>query len=181
MIGYSDKSIPLAGSEVKAVKRKLDKKAISFAGRRAKIRAFLENAPNADLIHLACHGQFRSDNPMFSSLHLADGWVTVRDVARQKLKARLVILSACETGLGEIQKGEELLGLTRGFLSAGAQNLIVSLWTVNDESTSRLMSDIYTNLQLGDTPAASLRAAQMKFIARGIHPYFWSPFVSIGQ
>jgi CHAT domain-containing protein len=117
---------------------------------------------------------------MFSSLHLADGWVTVRDITRQRLKARLVTLSACETGVNEIYSGEELLGLTRGFLSAGAQSLIVSLWNVNDEATNRLMSEIYRNLQLGRTPAASLRAAQTEFISRGVHPYYWSPFISIG-
>ena len=180
LIGYSDESIPLADAEVKHLKRISGIDAIALTGRNATFRAFVENAPKADLIHLACHGQFRSDNPMYSSLHLSDGWVTVRDIAKQKLKARLVTLSACETGLSEVHKGEELLGLTRGFLSAGARNLIVSLWTVNDESTSQLMSDLYTNLQLGHSPAASLRSAQLRFIASDTHPYYWSPFVSIG-
>lgn len=181
LMGYSDESIPLAEAEIGALREELDTSATAFTGREATFRAFVDNASKADLIHLACHGQFRSDNPMFSSLHLADGWVTVRDVTRQKLKAELVILSACETGLSEIHAGEELLGLTRGFLSAGAQNLIVSLWTVNDESTSQLMTEFYTNLQRGTAPAASLRAAQIKFIDAGVHPYYWSSFISIGK
>ena len=181
LMGYSDESIPFAEAEIRDLKTKLKGDAIALTGRRATFNGFVNNASKADLIHLACHGQFRSDNPMFSSLHLADGWVTVRDIARQKLKARLVTLSACETGLSEVHKGEELLGLTRGFLSAGAQNLIVSLWTVNDESTSRLMLELYGNLQRGNTPSASLRAAQLEFIRNGTHPYYWSTFVVIGK
>ena len=117
---------------------------------------------------------------MFSSLHLADGWVTVQDICRRRLHADLVTLSACATGLTEIYPGEEMLGLTRGFLTAGARSLIVSLWTVNDKATASLMGEFYRNLQLGRTPAASLRAAQREFISNESHPYYWSPFVSIG-
>ena len=155
-------------------------KPTTFTGKRATFSAFQENASEADIIHLACHGQFRPDNALFSSLHLADGWVTVRDVTANRLRAQLVTLSACETGLNEIFAGEELLGLARGFLAAGAGSLILSLWTVNDAATSRLMADVYRNLQRGETIAASLRVAQVKFIKNGEHPYFWSPFFVIG-
>jgi tetratricopeptide (TPR) repeat protein len=179
LMAYSDASIPLAEAEVRSIKR-YTKNAWTFTGRKATFKTFVENAAQADLIHLACHGQFRSDAPMFSSLHLADGWITVGDLSRQRLNASLVTLSACETGLSEIHTGEEILGLTRGFLSAGARNLIVSLWTVNDEATNRLMADLYQCLQRGDGPAASLRTAQNEFISRGAHPYYWSAFVSIG-
>ena len=71
---------------------------------------------------------FGPDNPMYSSLHLADGWVTVRDVTETKIDAELVTLSACETGLSKIHAGDEILGLARGFLSAGAKRLVLSLW-----------------------------------------------------
>ena len=117
---------------------------------------------------------------MFSSLHLADGWITVHDLSSEKLKAQLVTLSACETGMSRVHAGEELLGLIRGFLSAGALNLIVSLWTVNDDASKRLMVSFCRSLQLGGTPAASLRTAQLKFISKKVHPYYWSPFVAIG-
>jgi CHAT domain-containing protein len=179
LMAFSDASIPRADAEVRSIKR-YTKSALTFTGRKATFDTFVEHAPKSDLIHLACHGQFRSDAPMFSSLHLADGWITVGDLSRQRLNASLVTLSACETGLGETHAGEEILGLTRGFLSAGARNLIVSLWTVNDEAASRLMADLYQRLQRGDGPAASLRAAQNQFISRGVHPYYWSAFVSIG-
>jgi CHAT domain-containing protein len=107
--------------------------------------------------------------------------VTVRDICAQKLAARLVTLSACETGLNKIYAGDEILGLARGFLSAGADSLILSLWTVNDEATARLMKDFYTNLQRGRSVAASLRTAQINFIKNDSHPYFWSPFTVIGK
>ena len=179
LMAYADEKIPLAHDEVKKLARVVPR-AVSFVGKRSTFSAFQENALKADLIHLACHGQFRPDNPMFSSLHLADGWVTVRDVTASRLKAQLVTLSACETGLNEIFAGEELLGLARGFLSAGARSLVLSLWTVNDEATARLMADFYDNLQRGAGVAASLRVAQLKFIENGEHPYFWAPFFVIG-
>lgn len=118
---------------------------------------------------------------MFSSLHLADGWVTVRDICKQRIEAELVVLSACETGLNKVFPGDEILGLARGFLTAGAASLIVSLWTVNDAAASRLMSGLYIEIQCGHTPAASLRKAKLNSIERGEHPYLWSPFILIGR
>ncbi len=178
LMSFADEKIPLADREIDTLARQLPS-AAKFTGRRATFGAFQANAPRNDLIHLACHGQFRPDNPMFSSLHLADGWVTVRDVCSRKLKARLVTLSACETGLSEVFAGEEILGLARGFLSAGAKSLVLSLWTVNDKATTSLMEDLYSNLQRGLGVSASLRIAQRRFIDRGEHPYYWSPFFAI--
>jgi CHAT domain-containing protein len=132
-------------------------------------------------LHLACHGQFRPDNPLFSGLHLADGFVTVRDICRQRLNAEVVTLSACETGLSKIFAGDEILGLSRGFLSAGAKSLILSLWTVNDAATSDLMKEFYINLSHGKSASEALRLAQLKFIKNNEHPYFWSPFILIGR
>lgn len=105
----------------------------------------------AELNHLACHARFRADNPLFSSLHLADGFVIARDVLKQNLRAELVTLSACETGLNEISAGEEILGLSRGFLSAGAVSLVLGLWTVGDEATARLMR-IFTKICGSEKP-----------------------------
>ena len=177
-MAFADEKIPLVDREIDRLARTLPN-AVRFSGRRATFASFTSNAGKFDIVHLACHGQFRPDNPMFSSLHLADGWVTVRDVCAYKLKANLVTLSACETGLSTIFAGEEILGLARGFLSAGAKSLVLSLWTVNDEATSRLMQNFYSNLQRGFNVSASLRIAQTNFIDRGEHPYFWSPFFAI--
>jgi len=118
---------------------------------------------------------------MFSSLHLADGWVTVRDICSQRIEAELVTLSACETGLNKIHAGDEILGLARGFLTAGVSSLIVSLWTVSDAAASRLMFDLYSEMQRGTSAAASLRQAQIRAIGRAEHPFMWSPFVLIGR
>lgn len=179
-IGYADERIPLVNNEIKTL-RKIFRKSKTFTGENAKISAFTENAGNFDILHLACHGQFRPENPMFSSLHLADGWITVRDICSQKLNADLVTLSACETGMNKIFAGDEILGLARGFLSAGASSLVLSLWTVSDEVTTRLMKNFYKYLQRGDTISASLSHTQREFIKENAHPYYWSPFVLIGK
>jgi hypothetical protein len=180
LIGFADERIPLVEQEIKAL-AKIFAQAKTLTGENASFSNYTAHAQDFDVLHLACHGQFRPDNPLFSSLHLADGFVTVRDICAQKLQAELVTLSACETGLNKIFAGEEILGLARGFLSAGARSLVLSLWTVSDAATTRLMTDFYTNLQRGAAPAASLRAAQLNFIKKDAHPYFWSPFALIGK
>jgi tetratricopeptide (TPR) repeat protein len=179
LMAYADERIPLVNQEVDELADSIPG-SIKLAGRKATFGAFKDTAGTADLIHLACHGQFRPDNPMFSGLHLADGWVTVRDVVATRLNAKLVTLSACETGLSKVSAGEEILGLARGFLSAGARSLVLSLWTVNDAATTKLMKDFYYNLQRGMGAEASLRLAQIAFIEQGQHPYYWSPFFVIG-
>lgn len=180
VIGYADERIPQAELEARGLRKALSNSDV-LTGKRATFDAFTANAGRYDLIHLACHGQFRPDNPMFSSLHLADGWVTVQDVCSRRLKASLVTLSACETGMSKIAAGDELLGLVRGFLSAGAASLIVSLWTVNDRAALMLMKQFYKDLTSGHSAAAALRLAQLQLIRRGEHPYLWSPFIVIGR
>ena len=148
---------------------------------QATVAALRAQAPAADVLHLACHGQFRPDNPLFSSLRLADGWLTVRDAYGLDLNCGLVTLSACETGVSAIAPGDELIGLARGFFSAGAPSLLVSLWTVDDESTAKLMASFYTRLRAGENPAAALRHAQCELLSDHPHPFFWSPFVLLGR
>lgn len=180
LIGYADERIPLVEREIESLKE-IFPAAKTFTGETANFQNYRQNAPHYDILHLACHGQFRPENPMFSSLHLADGFVTVRDICAQKLGAALVTLSACETGLNKIYAGDEILGLARGFLAAGAESLCLSLWTVSDEAATRLMRDLYVNLQRGASASASLREAQINFIKQDVHPYFWSPFALIGK
>lgn len=139
----------------------------------AALRAAL---PGADVLHLACHGQFRADSPYFSALHLADGPLTLRDAADLPLAAQLVVLSACETGLSRIAPGDEQLGLLRGFLMAGAPRVLSTHWTVDDASTATLMTHFYRDLLAGAAPAAALRAAQRALAREHPHPYHWAPF-----
>lgn len=179
LVAYADERIPLVNREIEHL-RKIFRKAKTLTGDAATVSAFTRQAKDFDVLHLACHGEFRPDNPLFSSLHLADGAITVRDVCSQKLKANLVTLSACETGLNSIFAGDEILGLTRGFLTAGVASLVLSLWTVNDEATAELMKNFYQQLQTKSV-SESLRLAQIEFIKKGTHPYFWSSFVAIGK
>jgi CHAT domain-containing protein/tetratricopeptide (TPR) repeat protein len=137
-------------------------------------------ARQADVLHIATHGLFRPDNPFFSALKLADGWIDVREIYRLPLAARLVVLSACESGVGRVRGGDEVIGLARGFLGAGARNLMVSLWNVHDASAAALTDAFYRQLAAAARPAAALRAAQIEAIHRKQHPYFWAPFLVIG-
>jgi CHAT domain-containing protein len=180
LLGVPDERAPRVRDEVLAI-APLFEQPTTLLEATATVAALTHHAPKADLIHLACHGQFRHDNPLFSSLKLADGWLTARDASQLALHCGLVTLSACETGVSAIEPGEELLGLSRGFLAAGTPTLLVSLWTVDDASADDLMRQFYTRLLAGDGPAAALRAAQRSLLAADLHPFFWSPFVVIGR
>lgn len=179
LVAFADAAVPEVENEVKAIAKMLPSATV-LTGNDATFSNFQLNAERHDLIHVACHGSFRADNPLYSSLHLVDGLLNVRDISSLNLKTGLVVLSACETGLNKIYPGEEIVGLTRGFLSAGAKSLILSLWAVNDEATRRFMTEFYSQLQRGHTADASLRQTQIKFAKKGEHPYYWSPFCHIG-
>jgi CHAT domain-containing protein len=108
----------------------------------------------------------------------------VNDIYNTRLSADLVVLSACQTGLGKEVRGEGLMGLTRAFLYAGAPRVIVSLWNVNDRATAELMAALYSGmLREGKSPAAALRAAQLEMRKRkGFEsPYYWAAFVQHGE
>ncbi len=138
-------------------------------------------APGARFLHLASHGYFRRDNPMFSFLKLADARLNFYNLLDLKLNAEMVTLSACHTGVNTIFPGDELHGLVRGFLYAGAPALVVSLWAVNDTSTAELMSVLYANIREGGAKRAALRAAQLAIKDEYGHPYYWAPFVLMGN
>jgi CHAT domain-containing protein len=131
--------------------------------------------------------------PMYSLIAFAqnedpkeDGFLHTYEVFNLKLNADLVTLSACETGLGKLSRGEGLIGLTRGFIYAGAPSVLVSLWSV-DESTAALMKIFYQNLKSGMSKAEALRRAKLKLIdtqENGFsfaHPFLWAPFVLVGE
>jgi CHAT domain-containing protein len=138
-------------------------------------------APRARFLHLASHGYFRRDNPMFSFLKLADSRLSFYNLINLRLNAELVTLSACDTGVNRIFAGDELHGLMRGFLSAGAAALIVSLWAVNDRSTAELMREMYRRIRAGKPKREALRAAQLAIKEAYGHPYYWAPFVLMGN
>lgn len=180
LVGFADEKIPFVKDEIEKLEEIFPKGKTLF-GKDASFTNFKKKAESFDVIHLACHGQFRQDNPMFSALRLSDGFLTVRDISELNLKAELVTLSACETGLNKVLEGDELIGLKRGFFAAGVPSLILTLWTVNDKATQTLVADFYQNLKDGKTISDSLRTAQNKLIAEKSHPYFWSPFFLAGS
>lgn len=135
----------------------------------------------AGKLHIAAHGIFRSDNPMFSSLKLGDSWLNLFDIFNLQLGAELTTLSACETGMSAVWEGDELLGLARGFLYAGTPSMAVSLWTVNDRSTAQLMRGFYTGPNAGLSKPRALRQAMVEVKADFPHPFYWAPFVLMGK
>ncbi len=144
-------------------------------GDAATTAAFVAAIPGADLVHIACHGLYRSENPLFSSVQLADRAVTASEILELDLHGALVILSACDSGR---QGGltTEPVGLAWAFLAAGASGLVVSHWVVDDAVTSELMVSFHRHLAGGVDPAAALRLAQRSTRETATHPYFWAPF-----
>jgi CHAT domain-containing protein/tetratricopeptide (TPR) repeat protein len=178
-VALTDPAIPQARREVELAARCFPQSWLYLDG-NADRQGLIQAAAQADILHIATHGLFRPDNPFFSALKLADGWIDVRSIYRLPLSARLVILSACESGSGKIRGGDEVIGLARGFLGAGAQELIVSLWNVHDETSVDIMVDLYEFLIHNGDTAAALRAAQIAAIQKGLHPYFWASFLTVG-
>ncbi len=156
---------------------------------QATLAEVRQSISDCHTLHVAAHGDFRADNPLFSGLALADGWLTTLDIFSLRLKASLVTLSACQTGRNVVGGGDELLGLMRAFLGAGAASLVLSLWAVEDRSTAQFMETFYRKLAQGETKAQALRQAQLQFLqkqdAQGgadySHPYFWAPFFLVGN
>src|SRR5207244_2643370 len=124
---------------------------------------------------------FRRDNPMFSSIQLGDTWLSLFDIYNLKTSASLVTLSGCGTGMSSVIAGDELLGLVRGFLYAGARSLVVSLWDVHDKTTAELMTGFYRSFAAGNSLASSLRSAMLAMKEQRSHPYYWAPFILIGE
>jgi len=136
----------------------------------------------SDILHFACHGIFNHKNPLYSGIKLFDELLTVSYILNNlNLNAELVTLSACETGINKIYKGDELVGLTRAFLYVGASSVIVSLWKVFDRPTKDLMRIFYENLKKGKNKVESLQIAQIEIMRKKPDFYHWAPFVLIGK
>lgn len=148
---------------------------------RATLEAVQAASGNKAILHFATHALFRQDNPLFSGLQLADGWLLARDLYGLRLDADLVTLSACQTAVAQLAAGEEGFGLVRGFLAAGAQRVAASLWPADDAATATLMQSFYALLAEGKTPAGALRAAQRALQTQRPHPYYWAAFCLLGS
>ena len=152
----------------------------TLSGSEATATALRQHAPGAQLIHLACHGVFRSDNPVFSAIELADGNFAATDVERLRLAGAVVVLSACESGSASIAEGDEVFGLVRAWLIAGAARVVASRWPVGDAIAAEWMNHFYDALLAGATPAAATRVAQARVRAKFPHPAQWGAFSLFG-
>jgi tetratricopeptide (TPR) repeat protein len=133
------------------------------------------------VVHMAVHGEFRLDNPNFSTLLLADGPLTAVDAASLDLDASLVVLSGCESGLSRITRGEELMGMISAFLQAGSASVLASRWRVDDWATAELMQRFYDGLLAGKRKATALRDAQAAMAAKRAYPLYWAAFGLVGH
>jgi len=152
-----------------------------YLGEEATVARLRDEGGASRYVHIATHGFFRRDNPMLSAVRLAGGDLSLADLYTLSLPADLVTLSGCGTGLSAVVGGDELVGLTRGLLHAGARSLLLTMWQVDDFSTATFMADFYGHLLAGRTKAEAVALAMDTLRARFPHPYYWAPFVLIGQ
>jgi len=153
-----------------------------YVGEAASMRNLRDPAvATANWLHFAVHGFFDARQSGISGLMLAQDELRAPEIRDLRLAADLVVLSACQTGLGREVWGEELIGLSRAFFAAGAPTVVVSLWRVADRSTATLMVEFYRGLLDGLGPRAALTAAKRRLRAEGHHPYHWAPFIVIGR
>jgi CHAT domain-containing protein len=180
LVGIPDERLPHVTKEIQALSELLKDANVLF-GEEATFERVQQAASSSGILHLATHGLFRPEAPLLSSIQLADRWLAVQDIYDLELKASLVTLSACETGLGHDAGGDDLVGLVRGFLYAGAASLLVSLWRVDDESMTQLVQEFYTYWLAGNSKTEALRQAQIKLIEKYEHPYYWAPLMLTGS
>ena len=179
-LGLAESGTPSIEDEIRQLAR-LFPDAVTLTGDAATRDNLFKAAPGARFLHLASHGFFRRDNPMFSFLKLADAQLNFYSLLDLQLNAEMVTLSACHTGVNKVFPGDELHGLMRGFLYAGAPSVVASLWAVSDSSTAELMREMYAGIRAGLTKRAALRRAQLTIKDAYGHPYYWAPFVLMGD
>jgi CHAT domain-containing protein len=180
LLGIADLQTPAILDEVQALSQVLDHAEL-FVGEDATEQILRSKGPGSRLIHIATHGRFRQDNPMFSAIRLGDCSLSLFDLYQLRLPVELITLSGCSTGLNVVAAGDELIGLARGLLHAGAQSLILSLWDVHDKSTGEFMTAFYGFLQAGQSKPEALRAAMLRLKSSYPHCYQWAPFILLGK
>lgn len=178
--------IPLPGAEteVKEIAQLFNQPTI-YIGPEATETQLLQNAFQFDIIHLSTHALSDEQFPMYSFIVLApdqknDGFLFAHEVFQLSLSSNLVVLSACQTALGQLSPSEGLVGLSRSFFYAGTPSLIASLWNVSDQSTMELFIYFYKYWFQGYSKSQALQMAQKVILNKYPHPYFWAPFILIG-
>jgi CHAT domain-containing protein len=152
-------------------------KPVALAGRQATVAAVMQALDGATVAHLACHGHFRSDSPLFSSLELADGPLNAYELQRLRRPPDLIVLSACDLGTSDTRPGDELLGFAAALIGIGTRTIIASVVPVPDSGAKRLMVALHRHLLAGDSPSAALAKAQAQMSPRN---YALAGFVCLG-
>ncbi len=194
--GFDDlRPLPSTRREAQAIQKSVPPRqsliALGFEASRATVMNLQEGRYR--IIHFATHGVFNDRHPELSGVVLSlfdangksqDGTLRLHDIYSLKLPSEMVVLSACSTGLGNVVRGEGMIGLTRGFMYAGSPRVLASLWRVDDLATSVLMEKLYQHMLKGGlTPPAALRAAQVEMLRgkRWRSPFYWAGFVLQGD
>lgn len=180
VLGVADDHAPLIDAEAHAVAAVLPDARLR-TGAAATEEELRSSGSSSRIVHIASHGYFRPENPMFSGIRLAGTYLNVYDLYRLRLTADLVTLSGCATGANVAAAGDELLGIARGLFCAGAHTLLLSLWNVHDESTAALMTRLYRRIAAGVGPVDALRDTMRDLRAEHPHPYYWAPFTVTGK
>ncbi|MEL7532705.1 MAG: CHAT domain-containing protein, partial [Bacteroidota bacterium] len=152
---------------------------------------FLQEAADYKLLHLAMHGLLSGENTEFAALAFhpssdsaGEFLLSMEEIAAMELSADLVVLSACETGAGRLRRGEGIISMARAFREAGCPNILMSLWTADDKSSTLIMQDFFGRLKSGDKIAEAIRAAKLELMSTQLlqsHPYYWAGFVPLGN
>ncbi len=183
-LGDDAYNLRFAEREAKEVASVYPQSAVYLRAEASKPRA-ISLSPKYDMLHFAVHAEFNEEDPMSSALLLApegkdDGRFRVGEIFSLDLKTNLVVLSACETGLGKLSSGDELVGLTRAFIYAGTPSIITTLWKVNDRASYELMREFYSQLKSAKKSDA-LRQAQLKVMEQFPEPFYWAAYQLTGE
>ncbi|OGB94835.1 MAG: hypothetical protein A3H39_07530 [candidate division NC10 bacterium RIFCSPLOWO2_02_FULL_66_22] len=178
-------NLRFAEREVRAVAA-LFPNTVLLTRREATKATTREHSPRHTILHFATHAELDETDPLGSALRLApsnsdDGRLEVQEIFGMELHASLVVLSACETALGKLTRGDELTGLTRAFIYAGTPSIITTLWKVSDRASYELMREFYQHLKAGRDKAEALRQAQLATLAKYPHPYYWAAYQLTGE
>ncbi len=180
IFGIPDSLTPHVLEEARSVAATLPNSHL-YIGEEATERRLRLHGPKSRFVHIAAHGLFRQDNPMFSSMRLGDSQISLLDLYSLNLTSELVTLSGCSTGLNAVVGGDEMLGLVRGLLYAGTRAVLVTLWDVDDRSTADFMKSFYEHLSSNPSKGLALQRAMQEMREIYPHPYYWAPFVLIGK
>jgi CHAT domain-containing protein len=180
IMGIPDASAPLIMDEATAVAGIIPNAEL-LLHETATASSLQNKGSDCWLIHIATHGYHRQDSPMFSGIRLGDSILSLYDLYKFKLPAELITLSGCATGLSTVAGGDELLGLVRGLIRAGARAALLTLWDVQDQSTLEFMTGFYRHLASGSNKAVALQKSVQSVRERYPNPYYWAPFGLIGN